>query len=339
MKKILLGILLLSIFSCQNINDIATEKENENFDKKLNVNKSIIDIKTDILTKPSLLYLINDYLIVFDVYSVDRGIHIYNKNTFKYLTSTGKIGKGPGEINSYGYITIDKTDKAFWLADFAKLLLWKFPIDSVLKNDQFLPTTNIPLDQEFVLAGGEFINDSIILSMALCERSRQMAKFDIKNNVIQKYGYVHPEVNSKRIKCHLAISKKHNMYAKGNKNYDLMTICDLDGTLKYNIYGPKWSKKIDKENSFFGRLLFYENHIFVSYLGTKKGYINEYGRSKINSPSSILIFDINGNYIKRIDTDNQFRSFCIDKENERVIVYFEDRDNPLGYFDLNLNKL
>ena len=37
-----------------------------------------------------------------------------------------------------------------------------------------------------------------------------------------------------------AASKEYGIYVKCYKYNDLMTICNLDGSLKYNVYGPHW---------------------------------------------------------------------------------------------------
>ncbi len=33
-------------------------------------------------------------------------------------------------------------------------------------------------------------------------------------------------------------------------------------------------------------------------------------------------------------TGYEFERFCIDEENKRIIAYFIDREEPLGYFDI-----
>lgn len=37
-----------------------------------------------------------------------------------------------------------------------------------------------------------------------------------------------------------AASAEHQLYVQCYTQYDLMTICDFNGNLKCNIYGPKW---------------------------------------------------------------------------------------------------
>ena len=58
-----------------------------------------------------------------------------------------------------------------------------------------------------------------------------------------------------------------------------------------------------------------------------------------NTPPLVVveIFDLDGNYKETIETENKFTFFCIDEGNKRVIAYFSDRKEPLGYFNVNLD--
>jgi len=40
-----------------------------------------------------------------------------------------------------------------------------------------------------------------------------------------------------------------------------------------------------------------------------------------------------GSYQKTIDTGSEICSFCIDEKHNRIIAYFNDREEPLGYFN------
>jgi hypothetical protein len=57
-----------------------------------------IVIEDVLLSNPVRLYTMNDYLIIVDYKSPDEIIHLFNKHTFAYVTSTAYRGQGPGEI-------------------------------------------------------------------------------------------------------------------------------------------------------------------------------------------------------------------------------------------------
>jgi hypothetical protein len=119
---------------------------------------------------------------------------------------------------------------------------------------------------------------------------------------------------------------------------DLISICDLEGNLKYNIYGPGYINDKDKRNSYFKGVEIWGDKIIVSYNGDAAMIFNKKGNPLRGSYSSkFIIFDQNGDYLQTIDTGSEFSQFCVDNENNRIITYFQERENPLGYFSLDLN--
>ena len=80
-----------------------------------------------------------------------------------------------------------------------------------------------------------------------------------------------------------------------------MTICSLNGNLKYNIYGPDWSSR--KTNiHYFGKVVFCNNKVLASYSG---------GDWNTNYESSkFLIFDLTGNYIKTLEIGYKISDYC-----------------------------
>ena len=79
---------------------------------------------------------------------------------------------------------------------------------------------------------------------------------------------------------------------------------------------------------------FTDKNIITSYAGENRTIVKG-NIKKGNYPSKLLFFDLDGNYLKTIETKFKFSYFCIDEENKRVIAYFIDREEPLGYFDIS----
>ena len=147
--NILSCLLMLFLISCNSCNENKNEKFQKHRDKIINVEDKIIDIKTDTIFGLSVLYIIDEILIVSELRPRgDKGIHLFNKNTFEYITSTGILGKGPGEIASPGNIGIDRKNRILWVADHGKKLRWKFLLDSVLNNDLYKPTESLDINYD-----------------------------------------------------------------------------------------------------------------------------------------------------------------------------------------------
>ncbi|HTO17146.1 MAG TPA: hypothetical protein VLZ83_15375 [Edaphocola sp.] len=165
-----------------------------------------------------------------------------------------------------------------------------------------------------------------------------MAKLNINTNKIERFGYEHPKTKGKLSNSSFKLLPRNSIFVNAFAFCDLLTICDVQGTLKYNIYGPNWEHKHEKRQSYFGKVDFFGNQIIAAYIGDDAFVYDKYEKLRSNAPSKFLLFDITGNHIKTIETEYSFFNFCIDQENERVICYFNDRDTPLGYFNLNIEE-
>ena len=334
---------MLSIIGCKTAIEDKPEKIQKNRDKIINVSAKIIDIKPEMLFGNSVLYIIDDLLIVSEVTPKgERGIHLFNKNTFKYLMSTGILGRGPGEIASLGGIGIDRINRILWVQDHGNKVMWKFPLDSVLNNEMFKPKIKLELNYESFIERFGFLNDSIVLGVAvqiLPDHSfvKTMSKLNLNTNVIEKYGYVHPQAIGKNSSSVFALSVKDNYYVNCYFKSDLMTICDLKGNLRYNVYGPEELNNKETKKSYYFGVDLIGNGIITSYIGDV-GVISDENGPKGNTPTKLMTFDTKGNYINTIETGNKFTYFCVDEENKRIIAYFNDRAEALGYFNVDFDS-
>lgn len=137
--------------------------------------------------------------------------------------------------------------------------------------------------------------------------------------------YTHPDIERKRVT--FAISLENNIYVECYHHHDLMTLCSLDGDLKYNIYSSKWDKKTSNQFLYYGGVTFADDKIIASYSG-KDQWLKDY------QPTSFIIFNKNGDYLKTIETGYKIDNFCYDKDNNKIIMVFND-NIQFGYLDLN----
>lgn len=346
MKNILLftSLLVVIFTACKNDNNDTTEIFQKHRDNIVNLSDKITAIKTDLFFSDSELKIVDDYLLVNDWHSMDtKGIHLYDKKSFAFVASTAFRGRGPGEISSQGRITVEPNNKIFWVPDHGKRVTFKFYLDSALNNELYLPTEKKELFDELFLDRYDFLNDSIALGKAVHVVNfnafdMAMAKMNLKTNTTERFGYEHPESVGKKSNSYFLLSRENKFYVNAFVFLDLITICDLDGNLKCNIYGPGYIYNKDKHNSYFHGVDILNNKIIVSYNGDANMIFDEKGNPLHgNSPSKIMVFDFEGNYLQTYETGSKFSYFCIDKENNRIIAYFQDRENPLGYINLELD--
>lgn len=120
--------------------------------------------------------------------------------------------------------------------------------------------------------------------------------------MIEKFGYENPKAAGKNSNSLFAMSVENDFYVNCYDRIDLVTICDLEGNLRYNIYGPGWFDDKQGRNSYFFGVDLYRNNIIASYIGEKRLVVKG-NISKGNSPSKFIIFDQMVTTLKQLKQD------------------------------------
>ncbi|WP_439489709.1 BF3164 family lipoprotein [Algoriphagus sp.] len=328
-------LFALVFVSCQ---DEKIKKFKVSSAEVIDVSSKITDLETEQIMANPTLAISGDYLIVSDFNpSTDRGIYLYDKNSLAYLGTTGIMGEGPGQISRYGMVAVTPNGKEFWMSDFEKIKMFKFDIDSVLMDENYLPTVSKPFEYDFFLSRYKFVSDSLALGTGLEVLSpstfrASLGKWNINTGKIEKFGDEHPNLLGERSNAFFDYSYKHNIMALSHINHDILTLYNADGTIKYHILGEKEFDNENRKLEFFGEVHIGDKYIFTSYLGSEGFELVENQGPKSVSKSKILTFDLDGNLLKVIETGHEIRYFGVDDENKRILCYFLDREVPIGYF-------
>lgn len=343
MKRCIIILLLFShLLGCGNNDSTKTEIYQKKRNNIVDVSDGFVSIPLDIIIGRSVPMILGKYLLIEDNQSFEKSIHIFDKNNFEYIASTGVIGQGPGELTTASETLIPDTDNnRFFAMDLGKQKLYKFSIANIIDNNKYLPETQLRItslteyllrftvlnDSLFIVKTGNIMNNEIF--------RERMGRLNIHTGQVEKFGYENPEITANRdTHSTLVLSKKYGKYVNCYFYQDLITICKTDGTLLYNIYGPGWDKNKDGKLDFYRKSVIYKDKIIVSYLGKQGIVIDEYGRPKSLKASKLLVFNLQGDYLKTLDTKHEIRIFCVDEENNRLIFYLLDTDEPLAYINL-----
>lgn len=329
MKNIFFLLLIVLCWSCTS--NSATEKFQERRDNVIDVKDKVKEIVIEdvLIGRVARSYIIDNYLIIVDHSSYDRFIHLFDKNDFHYITSTAYKGQGPGEITIPGHIGIDEARRTFYVSDHGKQKIFSYNLDSVLANPSYIPDIKADIKLALFPDTYQYINDTlcigrIIEPIGANDFKSLVAQWNMQTGEIRPMKYQHPDIQKKRITAD--VSSEHGIYVECYPRHDLMTICDLDGNLKYNIYGPRWEKEIT-QIQYYGQPVFCGNKIIASYSGGDH-------RTDAYYPSKLQVFDLNGNYIQTLETGYKISSLCYDKENNRLIMCMDD-DIQFASLDLD----
>ena len=75
-------------------------------------------------------------------------------------------------------------------------------------------------------------------------------------------------------------------------------------------------------------MVFCNNRIVALYSGNKS-----FTNGKTNYPTKFVVFDLDGNYLKTLETGYPIISFCYDKDNHRILMSM-NADIQFAYLDL-----
>lgn len=331
-KTICLFLLIVSCWGCSSSS--TTEKYQDKRENIINVHDQIKEIVIEdlLINNSSRLQIIDNYLFIKDYKSADELIHIFSKDNFKYITSTGFKGQGPGEISNIGHIAEDKENHKFYVSDHGKNIIFSFDLDSVINNPAYLPIEKMKMNIESFPDRYTYINDTLSIGITIMpigdnDFRPTIGKINMKTGEIKHMNYaINPNVKKKRIS--FALSVDYGIYVETYEPHDLMTICDLDGELKYNIYGPNWDTETHGVDHFRG-VEICNNRIVTLYSGEKS--FTKDGKS--NLPTKFAIFDLEGNYQKTLETGYKIVQFCYDKDNRRILMSMND-EMQFAYLDL-----
>jgi hypothetical protein len=266
----------------------------------------------------------DDYLIIQDMHGLDELIHLFDKNKFKYVTSIAYRGQGPNEITNMGLIAVDETHRKFYVTDHGKQRVLSFDLDSVVSHAaSYMPEVKMKMDRALFPDYFQIVNDSISIGKIIQPIGSnnfkpRVGKMNMNTGEITLMKYEHPKITERK-RSSVAVSIEHGIYVEYYNKRDLLTICNLDGDLICNIYGPNWDPTWGP-NNYYSKAVFCGDKIYAAYLGERG--ITEEGH--VNRATKLLVFDLQGNYIQTLETGLHINDYCYDKDNNRIILSLED---------------
>ena len=330
MKHILHFILLACFASCSRSTD--TEKYQNHDSNIIDVRELVkeIVIDTPIIGGWARPFIVNDYLLISDHQSEDKLISIFNKRNYSYLMGVGDAGEGPDEITTIGVIVPDEVHHQFFVPDHGKLKILNYNLDSVFRNPFYKPTLKVNMQKKQFPDRFIFVNDSLCFARSILVGEsvyfqQSLVKWNLLTGTMSLLVKGHPEIERKR--SQFAVSLEHNLIVDCYTHHDLMTIHDLEGNLKYNVYGPRWDSRTSNDMIYYGAVTICKDRIVAAYAGGENW-------SDAGFLTCFQVYDLNGNYIKTLQVGRKIYNFCYDKELNRLIMTLND-EMQFAYLDLD----
>lgn len=256
-------------------------------------------------------------------------IHIYNQN-FKYLGSGGMVGKGPGEIINPFMTRIDRQEGVLWFADMGRQELLKFPVDTLVKNHQFLPWETVPIPEDLWF---------ITLYDPLPDNLFSFADYQSTYDIISFFNKDGERIDSLRITRNpdlLNLKSRYeqdviptfsyefhpekDIFALAYVYSDILVILDSKGEIITMVQGPDEINQVpdvrdDNRIWCYSQMQVDERYIYLLYRG--KPIID--AQRNLNIPNQIFVFDWNAQPVASLLLDHPISRFTLDKVSRKFI--------------------
>lgn len=332
MKKYISFILVTLLFTACGTDDTKLEKVQRERQEVVNVKSMVKEIDTGevLIGSVARLFSSEKYLLIADSKGYDRLIHLFDNKEYRHVCSVGQLGQGPYEITNMGTIVVDDVRNKFYVSDHGKMKIFSYDMDSLLISPElYRHQIKAEIKSSMFPSSYCYINDTLSYARVITPTStstfeQTVAKWNMQTGEMKMMSYTHPAIENKR--SVFDVSMENAFYVEAYLRHDLLSICDLDGNLKCNIYGPDWNGGERSKISCFGDVIVTKENIVATYSGGD--YNQEY------FPTKILIFDLTGNYIKTLDVGYKISDCCYDETNNRIVMAFDD-EIQFGYLNLN----
>lgn len=238
-----------------------TEKYQKNRNVIVDVHQRIkaIDIGDLMVGAIANLFPMNEYILVLDTRAYDNLLHVFDRQNLQYLYSGIKKGRGPGEIVNPGSMMTDETHRRFYIPDHSKLEIYGYDLDQFIKDPDYMPAVKMEMKKKMFPSKSQFIGGDELIGVIIepvgnYSFKQAMAKWNMTTGDISPMPYEQPDIERRRIA--FAASVQNDSYVEIYHHHDLMTICRLNGDLKYNIYGPKWDATTSNTYLYFDKPVF-----------------------------------------------------------------------------------
>lgn len=319
--KIITYIFLL-LLSCSGCKDKTIIYKAPDFKKQIQADGRILN-DTVIFNYALQLNVVDSLLIMAD-FRFDECIFIFNKNTGKLLCTSGKKGKGPGELINPVQISIDKRTKDLFVYDYGRRKLFRYSIPGMLAGSD-MPREEISLNQALAVQEHiSYFKDSLFVSHGydsrLCVASLQNYKIEDQ----EPFPEVVPAAKDWNLflrnwSCS-TFDPAGNRYARATLLGGIMEIFTVSNEKiqleqRHFFYEPLFEKQgnfylpVAETVYGFRHLAATEKYIYASLIGQTNPQ---------SLPKTIYRFDWRGNPVDCIETPYEIENFTVSEDDSDI---------------------
>ncbi|MHC1779798.1 MAG: BF3164 family lipoprotein [Bacteroidales bacterium] len=355
-KVIYCAIVLVSVFSCRNVNvkPVITEDKSpviapliagefcvDDADFGDVIELTGVSKPVDVIFKVSETRMVtNDTLLIVKNRHNNNSFMLFSLPDFHYIKSVGIVGNGPDEFLYPKLISGTNSGNKCLILNKNKV----YSIDSSLnlKREMFtFPDTGSPFDTRDL----SFLNDSSFLYVNSTPKGKEVSKISFSADSIS----ISDIYNLSFLKGHkgwatyigdFGINRERNRIVYAYKYFKRLVFTTLDGLESRVIYfnAPEIEKKDaintlgpDNVTHYWG-ISAQQNYIYLLYSGRTP---LEVGKDFKSGKNYIYVeqFDWNGNPVRKFKLDH-WGYFCVNESETKLYLASVTDENPFYVYDL-----
>lgn len=294
------------------------------YDSKKNVTDvsgqiKTLDTENLIIGKSSNIYIFGKRLYIVDTKSNDRILYVFDIESNRYLGGALNPGPSPYEISEPGALGVDATTGEAIMFDYGQNRIVTFNVDSILSDSIHGIRTLRNLDMSGFPDSYVYVNDStgygrLIIPDGKNSYSQTLCHYTAATGDVRKFN-TSEAVGEGNRSC-VTVSPDGKTIVEACRTQDLIVMYDTEGNPVKAIKGPAYEPTADKTMSFFTGAAVTGNHILAAYSGRKanKGFYGD----------RILVFDLDGNYIKTLKLGIEIRKMAYSLDTDNLYISTPD---------------
>lgn len=327
---LLLILLCLAISACNSNTQGVTERHEGKRDNVTEVSCMIsIDSKLPEMHAITALHMIGDTLILRDTKARNLVFTAYNIRLDSVIGQFGKFGNGPGEIANFGAVFYDPITQNLYGANANQGKIVGFHLPEAIGNANYDSFEKCRMDFQNgnnAILSPHFINDSTIIcnvyipdkeTHGIISRIGKLNLLECKVDIIDSTKVL------AKSRCLTVVAPDKNKIFSFDRNHDIIKIYNLEGKPLSYIYGPDFEEEPPRGKRYFSDAVICGDKILVTYSGEKSR----------NSEKNILIFDLDGNYLKTLKLPYSIIDLAYHPGTDRLYLN-TDGETQFGYINL-----
>lgn len=344
-------IILISILVACSEHKIEKYPRYEKFPEEIKLTGEVLPLDTALFRYAYRIEIKDSIALIMDLHNIDYYFHAFTYPGFKHIVSFGKRGEGPEEILSPSNIRY-VSDDSIWTLDTRRMKMTRwhlFPSSREIKKKE-----DFSITRKKILALDMAITEDTTFFLPDYSGSCSFYEVNTKGELVDSVGMLPTELHPVE-PSRITLGQVWMRFVDYNPNNHIMALASQLGEVLeiYNrktkewkiIYGPNGEPiyRIVRQYAIpfgikgFDNIRITDNYIYAAFDGStfkEIAKILKKGKTPTFGCSSIYVFDLKGNPIRKYVLDHHIHGFYVDETNKIITGLDMNKDEPVIQFRL-----